>query len=167
MGRISNFPRGVLDLLGSYDQGQAPAQLGDIVAPVVDFLEMYLASRKEIVFASRPGNTLNSADFNTFHTVPPGEVWVVDAATAKRNAGGDAAITAGIAVGITVGPNVMDVGPFVLSTAGAEAIATWTNRLWLPSGATLGITIANASAAYTAASTWEMPVLVARLRSGN
>lgn len=78
MSRLAGYPTGLLDLVGSQSFGQAPKDLADVVAPVMDLSPLYLLTKQvaAIAIVAGPANGTNAGKGLI---VPPGEVWSVRA----------------------------------------------------------------------------------------
>lgn len=76
MSRISAFPQGLLDALGSQNFGENVSELSRVLVPVVDILGQYLVSKQVLhqIPLFNPANGTNSA---ARVDVPAGELWRV------------------------------------------------------------------------------------------
>lgn len=71
-GTIARRPAGLLDLLLTQQQGKNPAELGDLVLPVIDLSMFYGQERLEVNEATRTASAVGNSDEIT---VPQGESW--------------------------------------------------------------------------------------------
>ena len=132
MSLISGFPRGLLDLLGSQNFGEAPRELGNVVFPVADITDLYLLSKKsvDVVIANPLTNGTNTANSLL---VPNGEVWRVDGFSVFASCA--AGETVDITPVVTISGGTMAVGPTVPVAANQSRYAAMTlSPFWLPSG---------------------------------
>lgn len=70
--RLSGYPSGLLALLGSQSFGEAPKELGDVIAPIIDTSSLYLltAQSAAVQIIAAPANGINAG-----LRVPQGEIW--------------------------------------------------------------------------------------------
>jgi len=167
---ISNFPRGLLDLLGIYTFGKAPSNVGNDVVPTLETLEMFLSAKLVTIggqAAAPPAGGSNALPSQ--FTVPANEVWVVKALTAFG------VTEAGVTMSISPAVRLGGTGGSIAPTLGRpQPMAASTNmscpadvvNLWLPSGSEMGIRVDALTGAPTGASTLNLNALVARLKAG-
>jgi len=83
MGNINRVPLGLLSLLDSQTQGQAPATMTDDVQASFDLGAFWLNSRgMEIIQVPQAPAVTAAGQSTTFATVPEGEIWCVVSAVA-------------------------------------------------------------------------------------
>jgi hypothetical protein len=121
MARLSGFPIGLLDLVGSQSFGEAPKELSPTIVPIVDVTPLYLANRFETIVQNPATDVLangqNSA--KTFViTVPQGELWLVQNVSAFLGTAAGEALTAYL--WMTIGSAVVIISESV--TLGASII---------------------------------------------
>ena len=75
MSQITRVPWGLQGFLGSKNQGQNPAELGQLVAPTLDLFNFYAKEKQSYINASVNITTPNDAAI-TF-TPTEGETWLV------------------------------------------------------------------------------------------
>ncbi len=86
MGNINRVPLGLLSLLDSQTQGQAPSQMGETVQPVASLSGLWLNARGlETVFSFVTAQKLSGQVINA-PVVPEGEIWAVVLASARAYA---------------------------------------------------------------------------------
>lgn len=169
-GKISNFPRGLLDLLGMYTFGETPRNVGDDVAPTIEMLEMFLSAKLVTIGgqAAAPPSAGYNALPNQF-AVPANEVWVVKALTAfgVTEAGVTMSISPAVRLGGTGGSIAPTLGrPQPMGASTNMSCPAEVTSLWLPAGAELGIRVDALTGVPTGASTLNLNALVARLKAG-
>lgn len=169
--KVSGFPRGLLDLLGSNNFGENPSELSSVIVPVVDLTPLYLASR----VASRAGigsTAIPVQGFNpvTLLTVPSGRVWAVYSAAAGFSP--EAGVTGSVALAVispTDNAYRTYLSPLVDAVAGDVTRIAAANfaPLWLGPGCQIGAYLINVTGAMTAASSIEANALISEFRAGN
>lgn len=82
-GNIQRVPRGLLGLLDMKTSGQTPPQLGDLVQPQIDLLQMYLL---QFPLQNETDSTLNITTPVTYSAiqVPDNVMWFVYGASAEQ-----------------------------------------------------------------------------------
>ena len=73
-GPIARRPQGLLDLLLTQQQGKNPAELGDLLLPVLELGHFYETDRIKTKGATITATTINS---NATIEIPAGEAWKV------------------------------------------------------------------------------------------
>jgi len=76
MSKITRLPVGLLDFLGTKNDGRNPALLSETVAPTLELADFYLADRWEILVETGL-NAVGTANVSTATVVPVGQVWYV------------------------------------------------------------------------------------------
>lgn len=72
MSKINRLPQGFQELLGNTSQGENPADLSQVVAPVIDMTPYYSVPQMQSAIVS---GLVTTAGNGRFALVPPGEVW--------------------------------------------------------------------------------------------
>lgn len=135
--RLTKAPAGYLSWLNLQVEGRNPALVAELLQPVIDISDLYLAARNNT--ATTTANVTNSGDMARI-AVPAGELWRVLAisATLPLVPGTDAAD-----FGVLVGIELVSGGAFIVQgqtyTAGAgprqiAASATFARPLILGAG---------------------------------
>ena len=76
MAKITRSPVGLLDFFGLKNDGRNPAELANVVAPIIDLREFYLADRWQ--YTSESGLTATGTNnVACALSVPVGEIWYV------------------------------------------------------------------------------------------
>lgn len=165
--KIAGFAKGFLDLLGLQSFGEMPKDLSGTIVPTIEQLEMFLASKQVTLGggSTTPATGFNVVNAPTF-TVPAGEVWVLKAATAfgVAEAGVTFQVSPSLRFGGSIAPTLCAPQPVGASSSSSNGVVM--PPLWLPSGTELGVRIDALTGAPTAASTFNLNVLVAKLRAG-
>lgn len=76
MSQITRVPFGLQSLLGSKNFGDNPAELGQVVAPILDMFPFFAAERR--TWHQDVGIVVNDNGVVNTITVPTGELWLVD-----------------------------------------------------------------------------------------
>lgn len=161
---ITGFPAGLLSLIGSNTFGQSPRELGGVVAPTIELIDLYLAPKLEVAF--NPGVAAIAAGQNTGAaytiTVPTGETWFVRAISCFLSTAVGEAVTAQPWIQLpTSAGGTMSIGN--PTTLGASTTG-WSNStiapLFVPSGTRFGIW----GSGVTGAPSGAVTALIARLR---
>lgn len=71
---INRLAFGLIDLIGSTNQGDNPSQLGDQVAPVLDVRDLYLSERLTYFQNQSTFNPGNNSSIDNI-VIPIGQVW--------------------------------------------------------------------------------------------
>lgn len=74
MATISEYPRGLMSLLGLQTFGENPRDLSGVIAPSLDLLQFFLFTRRESRTDTVSMTATGSIQFPTL-IVPPGEAW--------------------------------------------------------------------------------------------
>lgn len=136
MSRLSGFPTGLLSLLGSQNFGEAPNELGDVIAPTVDIGELFALTRQEAIFVSYATPTTGNNN-GAGLIVPPGEIWRVMAGGAFAAPG--AGVTFQFGPHVIVG-NTTPLAPFVAAVASQIRVNPIPfGGFWIGAGSELGV----------------------------
>lgn len=133
--RVSGLPAGLLSLVGNNSMGVNPADLGDVIAPVVELSDLYLLAFQTVV--STNVNPLlagpNTGAVNL--TVPTGERWFIHSIDAAvfAVAGASADISAAM---VQDGVTSMLTSSLVVPVNTTRFISAQP-RVWIPAGAAL------------------------------
>jgi hypothetical protein len=95
--RLSAFPVGLLDLIGSQSFGENVKDLSPTIVPTIDVTDLYLANRFETIVQNVTTDVLANGQnaAKTFViTVPIGEIWRVQNVSAFLGTGVGEALTA-------------------------------------------------------------------------
>jgi len=159
---LSNYPKGLLDLLGSQNFGENPRIFEDRILGVVD-VGAQLQVNKTVAIATPaflPGGTGFRVDANNLLRVPAGETWLVKAF--------HAGVTTAVGEAINYHPAVgMDGNSFALATSRAvgaslnDSHPSIVQGFWIPAGAQLGVFVNSLTGAPFAA----LGAIVVRLRA--
>jgi len=155
--RLSAFPRGLLSLLGAQNFGVNVKDLADVVSPVVDIAEQYLADRLEITF----GGNNAAGGFVSGLTIPTGEVWKVY----SLNIG----MTTGVGVTIAAYAPAIKLSGVTYQVANPRAMAAsstdWNQSTLLPMFLPAGTEFGGFYAGVVGAPLGSVDVLFARLKA--
>lgn len=79
---IQRFPRGLLDMLAMRGPGETPHTLASSIAGTIDLTKLYLADSNRTVIATQTPPANDGYVNPAAATVPPGEIWLVNAISA-------------------------------------------------------------------------------------
>lgn len=133
MGNITQFPRGLLALLGALTDGKNPDELQRSVSGVVELLDFYSLNLRERVFFSNTaaGTAAGEWDFTAVQgEVPANQAWLVYNYTVR------ATIPLGLQCGITPVLRMQASGAtvgFAVGPKGNTVNATLANELTVSS----------------------------------
>jgi hypothetical protein len=174
MGNINRVPLGLLSLLDTQAQGQAPANLLDSVQSGLDLTGLWFNSKgQEQISDAGTIQLVSGQSANASQTVPEGELWAVVCASARVYAT-DAAPTAHT-VQVTylprpgVGANTITLAqsPGSLLTLNgvlaASVVFPSTTPFYAPAGSTFGVYM-SVQAALALGSIPEISLIIYRLK---
>lgn len=149
---ITEFPRGLVAILGLRDSGQGTRNLTDTVAPTIDTGDLFLFGRRENVFQSGVALNLAAGGLTVFSSavVPPGEAWFVwNYQFSVTTAVGE---TARALPSIRIGGVGVVTGPAVsLAASEFRYQIPYQGRVWLAPGDALVLSTEAGTGAPTAA----------------
>jgi hypothetical protein len=135
--QLSQFAKGLLDLVGLQNFGENPRELSPVVVPTVDIGEQYQVQLLRPV-ALPIADILVGSNSGTTLTVPAGEVWCLKQAAA--GAVTDAAEAIAFNVAVQIEGNSYALGPLVTLAASVSGLSvSLYQNLWLPAGAAIGV----------------------------
>ena len=136
-GKINRQPQGLLGFLGIKNFGRNPDELGSVLVPTWDLSELYYGS-----FLQTRTNAIALAGIGSqaFLTVPGGEVWWVQCASAATGTlGAGQSLQLCIQVTDQAGTGTVALtDPANLATVGQRAVAALNRPIVLSPGDALG-----------------------------
>lgn len=133
MGNVTQFPRGLLALLGATTEGRNPDELQRSLSSVVDLLPFYALNLRERVFFANTaaGGAAGEWDFTAVQgEVPANQAWLVYNYTIRATI--PLGLTAGITPVLRMQASGATVG-FAVGPRGVTANATLANELTVSS----------------------------------
>jgi len=166
--KLTGFPRGLLDLIGSNNFGDNPNEMSPVIVPTIDLTDLYMATR--IVSRAGIGSGAPAAGVNRvlLTEVPQGKLWALYSAAASFSA--EAGVTADVGLALTVpADNAYRtyLTNWVAVAAGLTKAATAQFApMFLPSGSRLGVYLQNVTGVPTVASSVECNLIAAEFSAG-
>lgn len=135
MSILSSYPTGFLSIVGSQNFGEAPRELGSVIAPTMEMGELFMLSKQEAVYVGYAAPIFGNNNGNGL-IVPPGEVWRVLA--------GGAFALPGAGISFMFGPHIISgnatpLVPLVPAVASMIRAATIQLPFWARAGEELGV----------------------------
>lgn len=143
---VGRYPLGLLPLLDSKQQGQAPRLLADEYAGVIDVGELMALQLRDRVTGSGVAPALGTT---LFLTVPINEIWRIDRACLAISATGAATVfTAGLAMANSAGgtTSISQQVTYPTTGAGLFLVGALEDPLWLKPGEQLGVVVTRTDA---------------------
>lgn len=143
---LSNYPQGLVGLLGLRSSGASVSQFAETMAPTLDMLDFYVQLRRESLtltqFAAAAGSQLFT------EIVPPGELWYVTEFNIGGNTGAGGALSCVPA--ILVNGNVFTLAntPIAFGAAIPFSMAAEFMPKWLPPGSRFGVQVFSFAGAF-------------------
>jgi len=162
---LTNFPKGLLDLVGSNNFGENPREMSDLITPVMEIGRLYLAQFLTTVAGIGVGAP--TAGFNLIANlvVPTGKVWalysVAAAFTTEAGVAGDVLVSL-----VSIGNVRTFLSNSVATAASQTKMSTtqFSDPVMLPAGTKLGVYLQNITGVPTGASSVECNALIAEFR---
>jgi hypothetical protein len=143
---VGRYPLGLLPLLDSKQQGQAPRLLADEYAGVIDVGELMALQLRDRLTGTAVAPVLGTT---LFLTVPTNEIWRIDQASMSLSATGAATVfTAGLAMANSAGgtTSISPQDAYPTTGAGLFQVGALNRPLWLKPGEQLGVVVTRTDA---------------------
>lgn len=158
MTRLAGFPSGLLSLVGSANFGDAPNQMGDVIAPCIELQDLYLltAQEPEILIVAAPANGINAGI-----RVPAGEVWKVVQGGVFVDTGAGVSLTSWTPV-VEASGGVIPIADSVLAHPASQTILKAIHTpFWVKAGDQVSVYIRGLAGVPTIS----IALLISRLRA--